>query len=84
VFDGICGGGFRYINNSDTIVFISMLGGSLATTAWRVLKLRMEETASRYEGQLRIYRISSRGQPTMGDPPAWRLGVGPIIPHSKK
>jgi hypothetical protein len=27
-----------------------MLGGSLVTTAWRVLRLRMEETASRYEG----------------------------------
>jgi hypothetical protein len=25
-----------------------MLGGSLVTTAWRVLRLRMEETASRY------------------------------------
>jgi hypothetical protein len=27
-----------------------MLGGSLVTTAWRVLRLRMEETASRYGG----------------------------------
>jgi hypothetical protein len=28
----------------------SMLGGSLVTTAWRVLRLRMEGTASRYGG----------------------------------
>jgi hypothetical protein len=27
-----------------------MLGGSLVTMAWRVLRLRMEETASRYGG----------------------------------
>jgi hypothetical protein len=27
-----------------------MLGGSLVTTAWRVLRLRMEGTASRYGG----------------------------------
>jgi hypothetical protein len=29
---------------------MSVLGGSLVTTAWRVLRLRMEETASRYVG----------------------------------
>jgi hypothetical protein len=29
---------------------ISMLRGSPVTTAWRVLRLRMEETASRYGG----------------------------------
>jgi hypothetical protein len=29
---------------------IPMLGGSLVTTAWRVLRLRMEGTASRYGG----------------------------------
>jgi hypothetical protein len=28
----------------------SMLSGSLVTTAWRVLRLRMEEMASRYGG----------------------------------
>jgi hypothetical protein len=28
----------------------SMLSGSPVTTAWRVLRLRMEETASRYGG----------------------------------
>jgi hypothetical protein len=29
---------------------ISMLGGSLVTTGWHVLRLRMEGTASRYGG----------------------------------
>jgi hypothetical protein len=29
---------------------LSMLGGSLVTTAWRVLTLRMEETAFRCGG----------------------------------
>jgi hypothetical protein len=28
----------------------SMSGGSLVTTAWRVLRFRMEETAFRYGG----------------------------------
>jgi hypothetical protein len=32
------------------VITISMLGGSLVTAAWRVLRLRMEETASRYGG----------------------------------
>jgi hypothetical protein len=34
---------------------VIMLSGSLVTTAWRVLRLRMEEKASRYGGQLQIY-----------------------------
>jgi hypothetical protein len=54
-----------------------MLGGSLVTTAWRVLRLRMEETLSKYGG-------NCRGQPTMGGPPAWGLGVGLTTPHRKK
>jgi hypothetical protein len=33
----------------------AMLGGSLVTTAWRVLRLQMEETPSSYGGKLRIY-----------------------------
>jgi hypothetical protein len=33
----------------------SMLGGSLVTTAWRVLRLRMEETPFSFGGKLRIY-----------------------------
>jgi hypothetical protein len=59
------------------------LGGSLVTTAGRVLRLRMEETPSRFGEKLRIYRISSRGQPTRGGPPAWGLGVGLTTPHRK-
>jgi hypothetical protein len=39
----------------DLYVLYPMLGGSLVTTAWRVLRLRMEETPSSYEGKLRIY-----------------------------
>jgi hypothetical protein len=53
-----------------------MLGGSLVTTAWRVLRSRMEEKAFRYGEKLQIYWISSRGQPTRGDPLALGLGVG--------
>jgi hypothetical protein len=56
--------------------FPTMLSGSTVTAAWRVLGLRIEETASRYGGYLRIYWISSRRQPTVGGPPAWRLGGG--------
>jgi hypothetical protein len=37
------------------IHFFTMIIGSLLTRACRVLGLRMEETASRYGGQLRIY-----------------------------
>jgi hypothetical protein len=39
---------------------------------------------------LQIWRVAanilniSRGQPTMGGPPAWGLGVGLITPHRKK
>jgi hypothetical protein len=62
----------------------SMLGGSLVTTAWRVLRLRMEEKASRYGGQVRINLISRSGQPTTDGPPAWGLDVGLTIPHRKK
>ena len=32
--------------------------------------VRADKTASRYGGKLRIYKICSRGQPTMCDPPA--------------
>jgi len=48
-----------------------MLVMPLVTTAWRVLRLRMEG-------------ISSRGQPTRGGPPAWGFGVGLTTPHRKK
>jgi hypothetical protein len=35
----------------------------------------------RYGGQLRIYRISSRVQPTRGVPPSWWLGIGLTTQH---
>jgi hypothetical protein len=54
----------------------STLGGSIVTSPWRVLRLRMEETASKYGCYLRIYWISSRGQLTIGGPPAGVLGLG--------
>jgi hypothetical protein len=53
-----------------------MLDGSLVTTAWLILRLQMEQTPSSYGGQLRIYWISSRGQPTGGGPPDWGVGLG--------
>jgi len=37
-------------------------------------RLRMEETAPRYGGELGIYLKSSGGQPTRDCPPAWGLG----------
>jgi hypothetical protein len=39
--------------------------------------------SSGYGGQLRLYRISSRGQPTRGGPPDWGLGVELTTPHHK-
>jgi hypothetical protein len=66
------------------LYILSMLGGSFVTTAWCVLRLRMEETPSSFGGWLRIYWISSRGQPTRGGLPAWELGVGLTTPHRKK
>jgi hypothetical protein len=61
-----------------------MLGGSLFTMAWCVLRLRMEEMATIYGGYLGMYWISSRGQPTGGGPPGRGLGVGLTAPHRKK
>jgi hypothetical protein len=34
---------------------VAALSGFLATTTWRVLRLRMKEKALRYTGYLRIY-----------------------------
>jgi len=53
-------------------------------TARRVLVLRVEKMMSRYREQLRVYRISSRGQPTRGGPPAWAFEEGLRAPHRKK
>jgi hypothetical protein len=54
------------------------------TEALRVLGLRMEETASKYGGKLRIYLISSILHLTTVDPPAWGLGEGPKTPRRKE
>ena len=40
-------------------------------------------TASTYGGQLRIYQISNRRQPTTGGPSAWGLDDVPATPHLK-
>jgi hypothetical protein len=61
-----------------------MLGGFLVTTTLRVLRFRMEEMPFRYGGKLRIYWISSRGEPTRGCSPALGLGVRLTTPHRKK
>jgi hypothetical protein len=42
--------GSKYNNFYGATMKRTMLGGSLVTTAWRVLRLRMEETPSRYGG----------------------------------
>jgi hypothetical protein len=57
--------------------------GPLVTTAWRVLGLRMEGTASSWRLAANIL-TSSRGQTTRGGPPAWGLGVVLTTPHRKK
>jgi hypothetical protein len=44
----------------------------------------MEDTASRYGGQLRMYYyISGCGQPIRDGPPDWGLGEG-LTTHSRK
>jgi hypothetical protein len=42
------------------VVASSMLGGSLVTTAWRVLRLRMEETSLKPEGKRLLGRPRRR------------------------
>jgi hypothetical protein len=44
----------------------------------------VEETASRYRGYLRIYQISSHGQPTKGGPLSLGLDKGLTTPHHEK
>jgi hypothetical protein len=68
---------------ASSCVHFSGLSASPVTTARHVLRSRMEEMVSRYGGQLWIYRISSRGQPTGAGPPAWGLGGGLTTPHHK-
>jgi hypothetical protein len=50
---------------------------------WSLSWARSIETASTYQGLLRIYWISSRGHPTRGGPPAWGSGVGLTTLHCK-
>jgi hypothetical protein len=59
------------------------LSASIVTTAWRILRLRVKATASRYGGWLRIYWISSRGQSTKGGPPASMFDVRLKTPSVK-
>jgi hypothetical protein len=54
------------------------------TTAWRVLGMRIEASASRCGWKLRIYAVNSRGQPTKGGSPSWALGKGLTTPHRNK
>ena len=65
------------------ITFDSVISGSLSPRhgassgcGWR--------NGLRYGGELRIYWISSRGQPTRGGPPAWGLGEVLTTPARKK
>ena len=51
------------------------------TTARRVLRLCGWTNGFQYGGQLRIYWISSRGQPTPGGRPAWGLGEVLMNPY---
>jgi len=53
-------------------------------TLGRVLRLRIEETASIDGGQLRGYGIRSRGQPTRGDPQICGLGEDVRITYRQK
>jgi hypothetical protein len=52
---------------------------SPVTTAWRVLRLWVEEKTSSYGGRLRI----SRREQLMSGPAALGFGVGLITPHRK-
>jgi hypothetical protein len=66
------------------LLVTSMLSGLLVPTAWRVLRLRMEETASRYGWQLRIYCMNCHRQPTTGGPAVGAFGLGLTTLHFKK
>jgi hypothetical protein len=69
--------GFGYKFHIVTIIIIIIIL-IIIITAWRVLGLRMEETASGYGGKLRVYRESS-----LLDIP-WELGWVIAFPHRKK
>jgi hypothetical protein len=51
---------------------------------WHDIGMRIEKAAYRYGGYLRIYSIISRGQPTRGGTPAWKLDDELKTPHLKE
>ena len=53
--------------------------GSPLTTAQLFPRLQMEKTASKSGASLRIYRLSSRGQPTRCGPSAWIWTSGSFV-----
>jgi hypothetical protein len=63
------------------VLLITQVKGVPVIAAWRVLELRMGETASRYGGSVQIYWISSLRQPARGSPPAWDLDEGLTTPR---
>ena len=62
---GFGGGDIRKCNDSSCVQMC-------CTTAWCVVKLRMEETACRYGGQLSVYLTS--GSPAVDGPSSRRVG----------
>jgi len=63
----------RLLTNPRFVLYVKWVP---VTTAWRVFRLRMEETASRYGGWLRLHWLRSQEQPGGGGRPDWRLGGG--------
>jgi len=62
-----------YLRNLKYDVTFSSLDKSVTvTTAWRVLRLLMEERPPIWRTAANIL-ISSQGHPTRGGPPAWEL-----------
>ena len=59
------GGDIRKCNDSSCVQMC-------CTTAWCVVRLRMEKTVCRYGGQLSVYLTS--GSPTVDGPSARRVG----------
>ena len=62
-------------NNAVKSGSLSPRHGESSSCGWR--------NGLQYGGQLRIYWTSSRGQPTMGGPPAWGLGEVLTTSHRK-
>jgi hypothetical protein len=60
-----------------------MLRGSTVTTAWRVLTLRMEETASGLRTPASILNKQSRTDDMGSSSSFWELGVGLSTPRCK-